>query len=75
MIFENGEATVMVDLVDLLGGNVQKLIGLIVRNDESISAETLNRDWSMVQIVSLTVTELDTIRQEIRITPHGTGGR
>ncbi len=61
----------MVDLVDLLGGNVQKLIGLIVRNDESISAETLNRDWSMVQIVSLTVTELDTIRQEIRITPMG----
>lgn len=69
LMFENGEAVVMADLVDLLGGNVQKLIGLMVRSNEAISAETLNRDWSKVQTVTLTAAELATIKAEIRIIP------
>lgn len=69
LIFENGEAAVMIDLVDLLGGNVQKLIGLIAQGNEAISADALNRDWSMVQAVSLKAAELASVKVEIRIIP------
>lgn len=69
LIFENGEAAVTVDLVDLLGGNVQKLIGLIIKGEEAVSAETLSRDWSKVQAASLTAEELATVKAEIRILP------
>lgn len=69
LIFENGEAAVAVDLNDLLGGNVQKLIGLVVKGGEAISAETLNRNWSEVETVSLTEAELASVRVEIRIIP------
>lgn len=38
---------------------MQKLIGLILKGDEAISTETLNRDWSEVSTIALTVAELD----------------
>lgn len=69
LIFENGEAAVTVELADLLGGNVRKLIGLIVKGSETVSAETLNRDWSEVQAIPLTETELAAVKMEIRIIP------
>lgn len=69
LIFENGETAVTVDLADLLGGDVQKLIGLIVKGSEEISAETLDRDWSLVQTEVLTAEELALVRTEIRIVP------
>lgn len=69
LIFENGEAAAAVDMADLLGGDVQKLIGLIVKGGETISAETLNRDWSMVQTPALSAAELATVKVEIRSIP------
>lgn len=69
LIFENGETAVTVDLADLLGGDVQKLIGLIVKGSEEISAETLDRDWSLIQAEVLTAEELALVRTEIRIVP------
>lgn len=54
LIFESGEIAVKMDLADLLGGDVQKLIGLIAKSNEEISAGTLDRDWSLVQTEVLT---------------------
>lgn len=69
LIFENGEAAMTVDLADLLSGNVQKLVGLMVRSSKVISTETLNRDWSEVETVTLSAAELATVKVEIRIIP------
>lgn len=69
LCFENGDAVATVDMVDLLSGDVQKLIGLILKGDEAISAETLNRDWSEVSTIALTAAELESVKAEVRIIP------
>lgn len=69
LIFENGEAAVMVDLADILGGNVRELIGLIVKSNEEVSAEMLDHDWSSVQNEELTAEELAFVKVEIRMIP------
>lgn len=69
IIFENGNAIVEIDMVDLLGGNMQKLMALILSDDEEITSETLKRNWSIVEPVVIPAAELAKIKVETRIVP------
>lgn len=69
VIFENGDGFAVVDMVDLLGGDVQKLMALILSGEEEITPETLERDWSLVEPVVIPAWQLAKIRVETRIVP------
>lgn len=69
VIFENGDAFAVADMIDLLGGDVQKLMALILSGEEEIGPETLEQDWSLVEPVVIPASELTKIKVEIRIVP------
>lgn len=69
VIFENGSAIVEMDMVDLLGGDMQKLMALILSGEEEITPETLERDWNLVEPVVIPAIQLHKIDVETRIVP------
>ena len=69
VIFENGSAIVEMDMVDLLGGDMQKLMALILSGEEEITPETLERDWNLVEPVVIPAIQLRKIDVETRIVP------
>lgn len=46
--FENGGATAAVDMLDLLGEEMYKLLGLALAGEETLTQDSLGRDWSKV---------------------------
>ena len=69
IIFENGSAIVEMDMADLLGGDMQKLMALLLSGEEEVSEETLARDWSLVEAMVIPAAELAAIDVEVRIVP------
>lgn len=69
LAFENGDAFVSVDMEDLIGEKIQKLMTLILQGDEKILSDFLDRDWSKEETKKLTADELEYFRIEIRIVP------
>lgn len=69
IIFENGNAIAEMDMVDVLGGNLSKLMALILSGEEEITPETLERDWSLMESVVIPASELAKIDVETRIVP------
>lgn len=69
LIFENGDAMVRMDMADLLDGDMRKLMALILSGEETITADTLSRDWSQMEDSILTPAQLARIKVETRITP------
>ncbi len=69
VIFENGSAIVEMDMVDLLGGDMQKLMALILSGEEEITTETVERDWSLVEPVVIPAAQLAKIDVETRTVP------
>lgn len=69
VIFENGSTIVEMDMVDLLGGDMQKLMALILSGEEEITPETLERDWNLVEPVVIPAIQLRKIDVETRIVP------
>lgn len=69
LAFENGDAGAVVLMSDLVDGDLNKLLSLIVSGDEPITDETLNRDWSAVEAEPLDANQLQAFRIEVRIEP------
>lgn len=69
LIFENGDAMVRMDMTDLLDGDMRKLMALILSGKETITADTLSRDWSQMEDSILTPAQLARIKVEVRIVP------
>lgn len=69
LLFANGDAVVNASMEDLLGSNMQKLLGLLLHGSETITADTLDRNWDILPAVTLTVAELESITLEMRIIP------
>ncbi len=69
LAFENGDAGASVLMSDLVDGDLNKLISLIVSGDEPITDETLNRDWSALEAEPMDADQLQAFRIEVRIAP------
>ncbi len=69
ILFENGSAIAELDMTDLLGGDLVKLMALILEGGEEITPEVLARDWSLVEPVVIPAWQLRKIDVEIRIVP------
>jgi len=69
VIFENGNAIAVIDMVDVLEGDLSKLMALILEGAEEITAETIARDWSTVEAAEITAADLAKFSIEIRIVP------
>lgn len=69
IVFENGDAMAEMDMADLLGGDLPKLMKLIAGGEEEITPEVLVRDWSEIEEAELTAEELGKINVETRIVP------
>lgn len=69
IIFENGSAIVEMDMLDLLGGDMPKLMALILEAKEYVTPEMLERDWSLVEPVVIPAAQLRKIDVETRIVP------
>lgn len=69
LIFENGDALATLDMKDLLQGDLCKLMALLLRQEENVSPDVLNRDWSQMPEVELSAEELEEMQLEIRIVP------
>lgn len=67
--FENGGATAAVDMLDLLGEEMYKLLGLALAGEETLTQDSLGRDWSKVPAVELSAADLAAALLEIRIVP------
>ena len=68
VIFENGDAIAEMNMVDLLEGNLAKLMRMILSGEE-ITPEILNQDWSVVEDTTLSAAELAKFDVETRIVP------
>jgi len=68
IIFENGDAIAEMNMVDLLEGNLAKLMRMILSGGK-ITPEILNQDWSAVEEAALSATELAGFDVETRIVP------
>jgi len=69
IIFENGSAIAEMDMADLLGGDMSKLMALILEGKEEITPEVLTQDWSFVEPVVIPAWQLKKIDVETRIVP------
>lgn len=69
LMFEDGDALAVMDMADLLGGNLQKLMGLILQQDTAVTSAILSRDWSREQAKLIPAYQLSALRVEVRITP------
>ena len=69
IIFENGAAIAEMDMVDVIGGDMAKLMALALSGDEEITPETLERDWSLVEPAEISAEQLQKINVETRIVP------
>ena len=69
IIFENGDAIVEMDMADLLGDDMSKLMALILEGKEEITPDVLTRDWSLVEPVVIPAWQLAKIDVETRIVP------
>lgn len=69
LMFENGDALALLDMADLLGGDLQKLMGLILQQDTVITPAILSRDWSREEAKLIPAYQLSALRTEVRITP------
>ena len=69
IIFENGSAIVEMDMIDLLGGDISKLMALILKGDEEITPDVVTQDWSLVEPVLIPAWQLAKINVETRIVP------
>ncbi|MBR3929698.1 MAG: hypothetical protein IKJ65_11935, partial [Clostridia bacterium] len=68
VIFENGDASAEMDMVDLLEGSLAKLMSMIL-SDEEITPEILKQDWSAVEEATLSAAEFARFDVETRIVP------
>ena len=69
IIFENGSAIVEMDMIDLLSGDMSKLMALILEGEKDITPDVLTRDWSLVEPVVIPAWQLAKIDAETRIVP------
>jgi len=69
IIFENGAAIAEMDMNDLLGGDMAKLMALVAEGSEEITPEVLTCDWSLVEPAEMTAEKLAGIDVETRILP------
>ena len=68
LIFENGNAAVRMNLAELTGGNMAKLMVLILSGEE-ITDEVLQSNWSAMEDATLTEAEYERFSLEVRIVP------
>ena len=68
LIFENGSAAARMNLAELTGGNMAKLMALILSGGE-ITEEILQGDWSAMEEAALTEAEYERFSLEVRIAP------
>ena len=68
LIFENGSAAASMDIAELTGGNVAKLMARILSGEE-ITDEILQGDWSAMEDVTLRDAELERFNLEVCIAP------
>ena len=68
LIFENGSAAARMNLAELTGGNMAKLMALILSGGE-ITEEILQGDWSAMEEAALTEAEYERFSLEVRIVP------
>lgn len=69
IIFENGAAIAEMDMADIIGGDLAKLMALILEGEEEITPELLAQDWSLVNPVVIPAAQLRKIDVETRIVP------
>lgn len=69
IIFENGAAIAEMDMADVIGGDLAKLMALILEGEEDITPDVLARDWSLVETVVIPAAQLRNINVETRIVP------
>ena len=69
IIFENGSAIAEMDVVDLLSGDLSKLMALILEGKEEITPDVLTWDWSLAEPAELVEAQLAKFDVEIRIVP------
>lgn len=67
--FVNGGATATLNMTDLTGGNLYKVMALILSGKETITQEVVQRNWDDEAEASLTMEQLDKIRVEVRMVP------
>lgn len=67
--FANGGATAAVDMLDLLGEEMYKLLGLALAGEETLTQDSLGRDWSKEPAAELAAADLAAALLEIRIVP------
>ena len=68
LIFENGDVAARLALAELTGGDMAKLMNMILSGEE-ITEETLNADWSLLEEVELTAEACAQFDVEVRIVP------
>lgn len=68
LIFENGSVAARMNLAELTGGNMAKLMALILSGRE-ITKEILQSDWSAMEDAALTEAEYERFSLEVRIVP------
>lgn len=67
--FASGDAVVSAPMGDLLSTDMGKLLGLLLHGYETITPDTLLRDWRQVPSVALTAADLHAVQLEIRMLP------
>ena len=68
LAFENGSAAASMDVAELTGGNVAKLMALVLSGEE-ITDEILQGDWSAVEEPALSTAAYERFNLEVRIAP------
>ena len=68
LLFENCDAAVRINLEEMTGGSMAKLMALILSGEE-ITDELLQSDWSAMEDAALTEAEYARFKLEVRIAP------
>ena len=73
LVFETGGAAARMDLAELTGGSMAKLMALILSGEE-VTDDTLQSDWSALEDAALTEAAYERFSLEVRIAPAAREG-